>query len=59
MDKSKNLKAFAEIYSLLNYYYEHRDHPAPEGFNFSKELEYYCNQLNIDLVEFKKEFDIL
>ncbi|MBM4763189.1 hypothetical protein [Bacillus sp. B15-48] len=58
MGKAEKVKAFAQLYELVNYYYENRDRPVNEDFNFFEKIETYCNILELDIEEFKKEFKI-
>jgi hypothetical protein len=56
MDKKGRVKDFSELFELLNYYFERRDQPVREGFDFFAEVELLCNKLDLDYEEFKKEF---
>jgi hypothetical protein len=57
MEKSEKIKAFSALYDLIEYYYENRDLPN-RNFDFFKEVEKYCNILELDFSEFKKEFKL-
>lgn len=54
MDK---VKAFKELHGLLLFYSENRDQPVEQGFDFFKEVEQLCEQLDLDFEAFKKEFN--
>lgn len=58
VDKSEKVKTIAKLYELVNYYYEYRDQPVKEDFNFFTEVEKCCRTLDIDFVEFNKEFKL-
>jgi hypothetical protein len=55
---NEKMKAFVELYKLINFYYENRDSPFNENFEFYKELEKYCTILGLDSIEFIKEFKL-
>ena len=57
MENVKKEKAFYELYQLINFYYENRDQPNSE-FDFFKEVEKYCNILEMDFSEFKQQFNL-
>lgn len=56
MDKTQ---AFIKLYQLLDFYFENRDRPVTEGFNFSNELQKYCDVLEIDRKELEKNFKLV
>ncbi|MGG3988613.1 hypothetical protein [Bacillus smithii] len=56
MDKVEKVKVLSQLFDLINYYYEYRDQPADDHFNFLERVEKCCNSLDIDFEEFKKEF---
>ena len=58
MDKIEKVKVFMELYELINFYYTERDQPVDPNFNFFKEMENYCNQLDLDYLTLKKEFNL-
>jgi hypothetical protein len=58
MDKIEKVKVFIELYELINFYYTERDQPVDPNFNFFKEMENYCNQLDLDYLTLKKEFNL-
>lgn len=51
-------QAFVKLYQLLEFYFENRDRPVDEGFNFSEELKKYCDVLEIDRNELVKTFKL-
>jgi hypothetical protein len=55
---NEKMKAFVELYILINFYYENRDRPINDDFEFYKELEKYCTILELDSIEFIKEFKL-
>jgi hypothetical protein len=55
---NEKMKAFVELYKLINFYYENRDRPINDDFEFYKELEKYCTILGFDSIEFIKEFKL-
>lgn len=57
MNKVEKVKAFKELHGLLLYYAENRDQPVEQGFDFFKEVESLCGQLDLDYETFKKEFN--
>ncbi|YCI78861.1 hypothetical protein M1D47_09930 [Bacillus sp. R1-10] len=57
MKKSEKIKAFSELYNLINFYYENRDKPNTD-FDFFNEVQNYCNILELDFSEFKEEFKL-
>jgi hypothetical protein len=58
MDKIEKVKVFMELYELINFYYTERDQPVDPNFNFFKEMENYCNQLDLDYLTLRKEFNL-
>lgn len=56
MNKTEKVKAFAELYGLINYYYENRDLPVDQNFDFYKEIEKLCEALDLDYNAFIQEF---
>ncbi|MGM8366233.1 hypothetical protein ACLIBG_12255 [Virgibacillus sp. W0181] len=58
MNKQERVKAFAELYELLTFYYENRDQPVERGFDFFGEVETLCQKLDLDFEELKKEFNL-
>ncbi|MFB4167366.1 hypothetical protein [Virgibacillus sp. JSM 102003] len=58
MKEIRKVEAFSELHNLLIYYSEYRDQPVEEGFDFFKEVKTYCEILEIDFEEFKKEFEL-
>lgn len=55
MDKVKKV---AELFELVQYYYEYRDQPVNENMNFFAEVEDCCQVLGLDFEEFKREFKL-
>lgn len=58
MNKVDRAKKASELFDLVNYYYENRDRPVSKDFDFYEKIKDCCLVLDIDLVEFKKEFKI-
>lgn len=58
MNKKERVKSFAKLYGLLSFYYENRDQPVEENFDFFKEVEVLCEKLDLDFEEFKQEFNL-
>ena len=58
MDKMERVKAFAELYHLITYYYEYRDMPVKEDFDFFAEVKKNCDLLDLDFDAFVKEFKL-
>lgn len=58
MEKVEKVKVFRELYDLVNFYYTERDQPVDPNFNFFKEVEKCCNQLDLDFDTFKKELNL-
>ena len=58
MNSVDKVKVFSELYELVNYFYEYRDQPVKEDFNFFEKAEKCCELLDLDFNEFKKEFKI-
>lgn len=56
MNKQDKVKAFKELHGLLIFYSENRDQPVEAGFDFFKEVETLCQQLDLDFETFKNEF---
>jgi hypothetical protein len=59
MNSAEKVKVFSELYELVNYYYENRDRPVDQNFNFFGKVEKCCGELDLDVNEFKKEFKLL
>jgi hypothetical protein len=57
MNKVEKVKVFVELFELVNFYYENRDQPVDDNFNFSEKVERCCKILDLDLNEFLKEFN--
>ena len=58
MENNSKMKAFVELYHLINFYYENRDRPINADFDFYDEVNKYCTTLELDFTEFIKEFKI-
>lgn len=58
MDKVEKVKIFSELYELINYYYEYRDQPVDQHFNYFNKVEKCCHLLDLDYKEFLKEFKL-
>lgn len=58
MNKREKVKVFAKLYGLLSFYYENRDQPVEQDFDFFKEVEGLCNKLELDFETFKQEFNL-
>lgn len=58
MNSVEKVKALSELYHLVNFYYEHRDHPVESGFDFFENIQVICDDLGVDFSEFKKEFKL-
>lgn len=58
MNKVEKVKQLAELFDLVQYYYEYRDQPLEESGDFQMKLKNCCTALQIDLDEFKKEFKL-
>ncbi|MGN7397365.1 hypothetical protein [Peribacillus frigoritolerans] len=58
LEKVEKVKIIAELFELVQYYYEYRDQPMKEGGNFLSKVEDCCNALEIDFTEFNREFKI-
>ncbi|WP_180994439.1 hypothetical protein [Bacillus sp. Marseille-P3661] len=54
----EKVKAFQELVKMLNYFWENRDRPAEEDFNFFQEVKTYCEQLDLDYEEFKRVYNL-
>jgi hypothetical protein len=54
----EKVKILAELFELVQYYYEYRDQPMNEDGNFLSKVEDCCNALDVDFTEFKKEFKL-
>ena len=52
------LKAFRELYELITFYYENRDQPVPEDFDFYAEVRQHCVTLDLNPEELIEEFDL-
>ena len=57
MENISKVKAFYELYQLINFYYENRDQPN-SNIDFFKEVDNYCNILDLDAAEFKEKFNL-
>ncbi|WP_226037835.1 hypothetical protein [Aquibacillus saliphilus] len=58
MGATNKVKAFKELFELVIFYSENRDLPVDPDFNFFKEVEFYCNQLDLNYEEFKETFEL-
>lgn len=58
MDKLQNVKDFKKLYHLLNFYYENREQPVEEGFNFLEEVKTLCDNLELDYDSFIEEMHL-
>jgi hypothetical protein len=58
MEKVEKVKVFMKLYELIEFYFTERDQPVDPSFNFFKDLENYCIQLDLDYLTFKKEFGL-
>lgn len=52
-------EALFELYGLIDFYYENRDLPVPDNFNFFEKVAQCCQVLSVDskivIQEFKLE----
>lgn len=51
-------EALVELYGLIDFYYENRDLPVPDNFNFFEKLNQCCEVLNVDSKTIIKEFKL-
>lgn len=58
MNKVEKVKRISELFELVQYYYEYRDQPTEESFNFAARVMDCCNALDLDYEEFTKEFKL-
>lgn len=58
MNKVEKVKKLAELFELVQYYYEYRDQPVKDNENFFSKVEDCCNALEVDFIEFKEEFKL-
>ncbi|MCL6573076.1 MAG: hypothetical protein K6T88_15555 [Bacillus sp. (in: Bacteria)] len=58
LEKVEKVKILADLFELVQYYYEYRDQPMRENENFLSKVEVCCDRLEIDFTEFKKEFKL-
>lgn len=58
MEPLTKVEVFQELYQLIDYYSEHRDHPADPDFDFFKNVKYYCDQLDLNYQEFIRTFGL-
>jgi hypothetical protein len=58
MDKVERVKRISELFELVQYYYEYRDQPMAESFNFEAKVQTCCHALDLDFTEFVKEFKL-
>jgi hypothetical protein len=57
MNKVEKVKAFSELFELINMYYVERDQPSEED-NFFAKVENCCDLLELDFEELKKAFEL-
>jgi hypothetical protein len=57
MNKVEKVKAFSELFELINMYYVERDQPSEEN-NFFSKVENCCDLLELDFAELKKAFEL-
>lgn len=58
MNKIQNVHYFKDLYKLLIFYYENREQPVQEGFDFFAEVKLLCNHLNLDYQTFIEEMQL-
>lgn len=58
MNQVEKVKKLGELFELVQFYYEHRDRPLEGNEDFHAKLEQCCQELEIDLQEFRKEFKL-
>jgi len=56
MDQHERAETLYRLFELINFYYEERDRPI--RFDFFKDLESCCEQLDFDVEEVKAKFGI-
>lgn len=58
-EKTEKVKKLAELFELIQYYYENRDRPINSEQGFFEKIEECCSTLEIDMDELIKEFKLL
>jgi hypothetical protein len=56
MENTTKAKVLFDLFELVNFYYEERDKPS--NINLFESLENCCNLLEVDFIEFRKQFGI-
>lgn len=56
MENTAKAKVLFDLFELVNFYYEERDKPS--NINLFESLENCCNLLEVDFIEFRKQFGI-
>ncbi|AJY73330.1 hypothetical protein [Paenibacillus beijingensis] len=56
MNSTDKVKVLSDLFHLINFYYEGRDQPSE--VNIFESLKNYCEILDVDYDEFRKEFGI-
>ena len=51
-------EALVELYGLIDFYYENRDLPVSDDFNFFEKVSKCCEVLNVDNKTIIKEFKL-
>lgn len=51
-------EALVELYDLIDFYYENRDLPVPDNFNFFEKVNQCCQVLSVDSKIVIKEFEL-
>ncbi|MEY8560793.1 hypothetical protein AALF85_08815 [Jeotgalicoccus halotolerans] len=50
--------ALVELYGLIDFYYENRDMPVPDDFDFFDKIKECCEVLEVNNEEIIKEFKL-
>lgn len=54
----KKEEALVELYNLIDFYYENRDRPVTDGFNFHEKLDECCEVLEVDKETVTQKFKL-
>lgn len=55
---TSRVETFHELFELILYYYEYRDRPVEDGFDFFGEVKKCCHKLDLDYDELVQKFEL-
>ncbi|MEQ6390638.1 hypothetical protein RZN22_15175 [Bacillaceae bacterium S4-13-58] len=55
---TNRVDTFHELFELILYFYEYRDRPVEDGYDFFGEVKKCCEKLDLDFNEVVEKFEL-